>query len=85
MKLTQNNITALCGNYKREPLLEDEEGKLTIPNPETETAFAERMVSEFVKNHTEVYFGDKMREEYEPTIKTAVEEKVAISGTSKSN
>jgi hypothetical protein len=46
---------AICDAYNYQPFLPDENGELTIPNPETKNHFSRRMILEFLKDIVRSY------------------------------
>ena len=69
-------IEAICGRLNYQPLLEDEEGNLTIPNPESNIDFTQRKIFEYVKNEMRAWFGDALRKVAEPSEKIIVDQKI---------
>lgn len=48
-------VDAICINYNYQPLLPDDEGNLTIPNPESKAEFTRRMIINFLKENVKAY------------------------------
>lgn len=80
--LTKDDIISLCGNYNYQPIIVTGEidGKLIEkPNPEDKQSFAERMVLEFVQDHTKSYIINKGADTGRETAKVEAETKAALT------
>ena len=61
-ELEQRAVEAICRNHNYNPEILSEDGSGSVPNPESEREYAERMIQRFVRGQIEAHESQMARE-----------------------